>query len=102
MLDKTKIKDDNCDSLLAGKIEQYVLGYGPVSFLCIVAMVIIAAMLIILFMQQEAVLPRDTRPGLQNHAERKCSTDDLSCSLSHCQVVGTCSPLVSDHNYHPQ
>ena len=41
-------KDDNCDSLLAGKIEQYVQGYGPVSFLCIVAMVIIAAMLVIL------------------------------------------------------
>ena len=39
-------KDDNCDSLLAGKIEQYVLGYGPVSFLCIVAMVIVAAMLV--------------------------------------------------------
>ena len=34
MLDKTK--EDNCDSLLAGKIEQYALGYGPVSFLCIV------------------------------------------------------------------
>ena len=41
-------KDDNCDSLLAGKIEQYVLGYGPVSFLCIVAMFIVAAMLVIL------------------------------------------------------
>ena len=41
-------KDDNCDSLLAGKIEQYVLGYGPVSFLCIVAMVIVTAMLVIL------------------------------------------------------
>ena len=40
-------KDDNCDSLLAGKIEQYVLGYGPVSFLCIVAMVIVAAVLVI-------------------------------------------------------
>ena len=34
---------------------------------------------------QAAVLPRDTRSGLQNHAERKCSTD-LSYSLSHCQV----------------
>ena len=41
-------KDDNCDSLLAGKIEQYVLGYGPVSFLCIVAMVVVAVMLVIL------------------------------------------------------
>ena len=41
-------KDDNCDSLLASKIEQYVLGYGPVSFLCVVAMVIVVAMLVIL------------------------------------------------------
>ena len=41
-------KDDNCKSILAGEIEQYVLGYGPVSFLCIVAMIVVAAMLVII------------------------------------------------------
>ena len=44
--------DEDCNPILAGKIEQYVLWYGPLFVLCILDTAIIAVILVILCMKR--------------------------------------------------